>query len=649
MEEERKVAGIYIRVSTEDQAREGFSLGEQEEKLKQLCDYKGYEVYKVYCDAGISAKDMEHRPKFQEMLKDMKDGKINYIVAYKLDRVTRSVRDLEELISQLEKYNTYLVCDRDDVNTSTANGRFFVRMLTVLSQLEIEIVSERTKFGLNGAIKSGHLPGQVALGFKKDGNRKTIIDPATAPIVKRVFDLYLQGKTFLQISNIFNEEKVLNKNWKDTHIERIINNRLYMGDYEMYKRLKEWKNIEPVIYMNVVEPIIPRYIWEECQAQKIINQRTYTRDRVYTFFQKLKCPKCGKIMKCKGSGGKRKKYVYYNCEDCHENIRESYVEEEFEKIVGQLLRFDNEYNELFLPLFADKERTVDKSDLEREIINLTKQKERIKKAYMSEVVELDDFKEDLKVINEKLDILTKQLEKEQELKNRNRFTPEKVMADRDLQRIFMQNGNDVSLFLTEWQTMTKEDKQEVELDKKTMNKIIDILNKYDVVNWDGFNETDNNVLDGNSFHMNLTIQDNKNISASGYMMYPDNYKYVKKELDEILGGFYKMNVKININNKEYTINLEDNVTTKSFVNLLPNEYNMKELNGNEKYIYLDNTLPIDPISPKHINKGDVMLYSNNCLVIFYKSFDTSYSYTKIGHIDNLDDLGSSDVTVKIYK
>lgn len=152
---------------------------------------------------------MEHRPKFQEMLKNMKDGKINYIVAYKLDRVTRSVRDLEELISQLEKYNTYLVCDRDDVNTSTANGRFFVRMLTALSQLEIEIVSERTKFGLNGAIKSGHLPGQVALGFKKDGNKKTIIDPATAPIIKRVFDLYLQGKTFLQISNIFNEEKVV--------------------------------------------------------------------------------------------------------------------------------------------------------------------------------------------------------------------------------------------------------------------------------------------------------------------------------------------------------------------------------------------------------------------------------------------------------
>lgn len=131
MDNERKVAGVYIRVSTEDQAREGFSLGEQEEKLLQLCKFKELEVYKVYKDAGISAKDMEHRPQFQEMLKDMKEGKLNYIVAYKLDRITRSVRDLEELISVLEQYNCFLLCDRDDVNTSTANGRFFVRMLTV--------------------------------------------------------------------------------------------------------------------------------------------------------------------------------------------------------------------------------------------------------------------------------------------------------------------------------------------------------------------------------------------------------------------------------------------------------------------------------------------------------------------------------------
>ena len=108
-------------------------------------------------------------------------------------------------------------------------------------------------------------------------------------------------------------------------------------------------------------------------------------------------------------------------------------------------------------------------------------------------------------------------------------------------------------------------------------------------------------------------------------------------------------VKVLIDKKEYTINLEDNETAKEFVNMLPLELNMNELNGNEKYIYLDTTLPTNSTNPKRINVGDVMLYGNNCLVIFYKSFDTSYSYTKIGHIDNLPNLGNDSISVKFEK
>lgn len=460
MEENKKIAGIYIRVSTEDQAREGFSLGEQEEKLKDLCKYKEYEVFKVYCDAGISAKDMEHRPKFQEMLDDIKKGKINYIVAYKLDRVTRSVRDLEELIGMLEKYNCYLVCDRDDVNTSTANGRFFVRMLTVLSQLEIEIVSERTKFGLNGAIKCGHLPGIVPLGYKKDGNKKTIIDETTKDVIKRVFDLYLQGKSYQQISNIFNEEKVLNKVWYDTHFEKIINNKIYMGDYVQYKRIHKKVQKEPITYMNVVDPIIPRYIWEECQLQKEKNQRTYTRDRVYTFFQKVKCPHCGSIMKCKGSGGKKKKYMYYNCEKCHENIREDYVEQKCLELILELVRFDNEYKKYFLPLFADKENVVKEDTIDKDIENLEKQKQRIKKAYMSGVVELKDFEEDLKVINEKLEILNAKKEEKIKLGKIKEFSLEKLLVNRDTEKLLFSETKDNEFNIFEWNIKTKEEKQE---------------------------------------------------------------------------------------------------------------------------------------------------------------------------------------------
>ena len=460
MNEERKVAGIYIRVSTEDQAREGFSLGEQKEKLLQLCRFKEYEVFKVYEDAGISAKDMEHRPAFQEMLADMKKGKINYIVAYKLDRVTRSVRDLEELIAVLEKYNTYLVCDRDDVNTSTANGRFFVRMLTVLSQLEIEIVSERTKFGLNGAIKSEHLPGQIPLGYKKDGNKKTVIDETTKDVVIRIFNMYLEGKSYQQIANIFNKEKVLApKQWRDSTIQKIIENRVYMGDYEQYKRIGKAQSIEPIIYMNVVEPIVSRAVWEEAQLQKEKNQRAFTRDRVYIFFQKLKCPKCNSIMKCKGAGGKKKKYIYYNCEHCGIYYREDKIEECLEHFILDLVEYDMAVKKYFLPILANKKETSTEK-IDKEIEALQKQKDRIKKAYLSGIVEMEDFSEDYKIIEEKLSILE---QKKLETLNLNSvtFTPQQLMADRDIEREKLIRDNMLTETMKqEWHRKSKEEKQE---------------------------------------------------------------------------------------------------------------------------------------------------------------------------------------------
>ena len=460
MDNERKTAGVYIRVSTEDQAREGFSLGEQKEKLLALCKFKELDVYKVYEDAGVSAKDMEHRPQFQQMLQDMKDGKINYIVAYKLDRITRSVRDLEELITLLEQYGCYLLCDRDDVNTSTANGKFFVRMLTVLSQLEIEIVSERTKFGLNGAIKSGHIPGQRPFGYTKSEEKKMVIDPTTRPYVEKIFNMYLEGKSFQQIANYFNDNNIYpEKEWRDTTISKIIDNRIYTGDYEQYKRIGKKNNIEPIVYMNVVEPIISRAMWEECQRQKEINQRTYTRDRIYTFFQRLKCPKCGRIMKCKGSGGKKRKYMYYTCEKCHINYREDKIEEVLKNFIYDLLEYDMAVKKYFLPILADKKRTnTDKIDIE--IKKLENQRKRIKDAYLKEIVELEDFEEDYKLIESKIALLEKEKLDILDLNNET-FSPHELMANRDIEREKMIRLDTLNpLLVSEWESKSKEDKQE---------------------------------------------------------------------------------------------------------------------------------------------------------------------------------------------
>ena len=461
MDNERKVAGVYIRVSTEDQAREGFSLGEQEEKLLQLCKFKELEVYKVYKDAGISAKDMEHRPQFQEMLKDMKEGKINYIVAYKLDRITRSVRDLEELISVLEQYNCFLLCDRDDVNTSTANGRFFVRMLTVLSQLEIEIVSERTKFGLNGAIKLGHIPGQRPFGYKSAEDKRMVIDNSTRPYVEKIFDMYLEGKSFQQIANYFKENKIFSKkNWKDTTIQKIIDNKIYMGDYEQYKRIGKQVNLEPIVYMNVVEPIISRAKWEECQRQKERNQRTYTRDRVYTFFQRLKCPNCSRIMKCKGSGGTKRKYMYYTCEHCHINFNEDHVEHLLRDFIYDLLEYDMAVKKFFLPVLEDKTNNIDTTSIDKEIRDLEKQRNRIKNLYIKGVVEIDDFKEDYKLIEDKLANLES---KKLELVNLETFnySPQELLAQRDLEKEKMIRLDTLNTVLkTKWNDKDKSEKQE---------------------------------------------------------------------------------------------------------------------------------------------------------------------------------------------
>ena len=102
-----------------------------------------------------------------------------------------------------------------------------------------------------------------------------------------------------------------------------------------------------------------------------------------------------------------------------------------------------------------------------------------------------------------------------------------------------------------------------------------------------------------------------------------------------------------INGEKLEIRLEDNSTVSALIKELPLEVSMNDLNSNEKYAYLDNSLPTNTYSPKHIEAGDVMLFGDNCLVIFYKSFDTSYSYTKIGHIDNLPSLSGGSISATL--
>ena len=427
MDNEKKIAGLYIRVSTEDQAREGFSLPEQEKRLRAMCEYKGYEIYKLYKDAGISAKTGNTRPAFEELLQDIRDKKCNTIVVLKLDRLTRSVFDLEGIMNFLEENNAYLDCANEEINTTNSSGKMVARLLTTVSQNEIERTSERTKFGLSGAIKEGHIPARAPLGYKHI-DKKLVPDPLTKDIVIRIYNLYFEGKSYYNIATIFNEEQVLGKtNWKDTGILRIISNEVYKGDYVHGKRTNH-----PTLYKDVVEPIISKEMWDNCQVQKKKNQKNYMRTQTYIFLQKLKCPKCGRIL-AGGASHKIKSdkwYFYYRCENCKNNIHEDKIENKIKVLLADILEYDNVVNEFFLPVLKSK---VDnpKEQLEKELKNLNNKKERIRKAYIDELFTEEEYKEESKIIENQIEMINSKLLENSQTEQLN-FTTEDILLKRDM-------------------------------------------------------------------------------------------------------------------------------------------------------------------------------------------------------------------------
>ena len=457
MNEKKKLCGIYMRVSTEDQAREGFSLPEQKERLEAYCKFNSYKIVEYYTDAGISAKTGNHRPEYDRMLEDGKQGKINMIIALKLDRITRSTRDWETLMDYLEKYNINIAFVNDDINTTTANGKMVSRIMMSVSQNEIERTSERTIIGLEGAIKQGHIPARAPLGYKHI-DKRLVPDPRTKDIVIRIYNLYFEGLTYNTIAKLFNKEKVCGKtNWKDTSILKIITNVIYKGDYIQGKTTRN-----PRYFPDVVEPIVSKELWDSCQVQKKKNQRNYMRSQTYIFLQKLKCPKCGRIL----AGGASHKikvdkwYYYYRCEKCRGNIREHEIEDSIKDLLSDIFEYDSVVNEFFLPVLQNKIHNP-KEDFEKEITNLNNKKIRIRKAYIDELFTEEEYKEETTIIENKIKDLQKKILENEQVSKLN-LSVDDILVKRDMDFI-----NSIKLpilynaFVDSWDGLEREEKAEI--------------------------------------------------------------------------------------------------------------------------------------------------------------------------------------------
>lgn len=392
-EKKNFVVGIYPRVSTEDQSRFGFSLDEQEESLKRLCEWKGYKIYKVYREEGVSAKSM-NRPKFQEMIQDMKDGKINKILVYKLDRLTRSIQDLETICKLLEEYKCDLESECEEINTSTPTGVFFMRMTTILAQLEIERTSERTKFGLMGAAKKGHFSGKAPIGYKKI-NKELVIDEVESGVIKDIFKSYLRGLSVCTITKQLNEKNALNRNWRTTTIDRMLSNYIYAGNYQHRKRIK---NEETILLEDVCPAIIDKHDFELVQKQKEKNLKNYTRKHTYVYMQKIVCSKCNKIMGGSSTTSKNKPtQIYYKCNCCNTRINEKKIEQPLMLFLNDMLDYylliDNNYKSFF-----NEDLTIEIKRYEKILKDLNTKLQRIKNAYLNSNIEQDDFIDEEKSI-----------------------------------------------------------------------------------------------------------------------------------------------------------------------------------------------------------------------------------------------------------
>ena len=375
--DEKKIAGLYMRVSTEDQANEGFSLPEQKERLETYCKLKGYEIGGYYTDEGISAKKGNKRPEFERLKEDIRKKKVNLMLAIKQDRISRSVYDWEEIISFVEENEADLEFVYDDINTASSNGKMVARIMMSVSQAEIERTSERTKMGLAGAIKQGHIPHKAPLGYKHE-NKKLVIDESTKDIVIKIFNLYHDGNSHFKIASILNEEKALGKdNWRDSTITNILANEVYKGDFVHGKRTKH-----PTYYSNVVEPLVSEELWYECQQQRRRNAKAYKRNEDYLFLQKLKCPNCGRIL---GGKATRKKngniYYYYYCHDCKLNIKESVIQTFIEKFINWICEYDQIVNQFFLPMIKNK-TTNPKESIAKEISVQYAKLDRVRQAFI---------------------------------------------------------------------------------------------------------------------------------------------------------------------------------------------------------------------------------------------------------------------------
>lgn len=366
---DKEIAG-YVRVSTVRQKMDGVSIEMQKEMIikhaimMELISKKEEIIF--YVDDGWSGKSLE-RPQIKQLIGKIKKNEVELLLCYDLSRLSRDLFDCNTLLRMLKNHNVAIKCIYDNADFATAGDRFTTNIKILNNQYERERIVERTNDGLLSIVENGRYPcgGLPPFGYVRGKDKNLYIHQGDSLIVKKVFEMssggYAVSEIELEINKIKNSR---NRYISYELVRRMIKNRIYTG-YFVFKG-KE--------YTNVVPPIIDEKTYQ--MAQRAIRRMTKTRKH-YIFDNRIKCIKCGNILSNTHGTSRKRKYFYYKCNKCNQNISE--------RTLNKYMK-ENEPVEEYM---IRKEKII--KSIDAKIKTLLQKMENLRERYVNGFVDEDEY------------------------------------------------------------------------------------------------------------------------------------------------------------------------------------------------------------------------------------------------------------------
>jgi len=317
---ERTRSGLYIRVSTQQQVANGNSLTTQKSRLLSHAKARGYELHDVYVDAGLSGKNTK-RPEFQRLLEDVRARRIDIVLVWKVDRISRSMKDLLDLVETLRDHGVDFAAVDQQFDTSSPAGLLSLHVLGSFAQFERELLIERTKEGTLQRLQRGDWScGPAPLGYRKEDGCLLEV-PAEVKVVRCIFRLFLKLKSRRGVARRLNEDGVLTRRgklWCSNTVTNILRNPVYTGAnvYGRHAsgdtRLKD--RSEWTVVPGVRKAMIDQGTFDAVQVMIEEGKAPPPSAPLeYPLSGKLRCEKCGSAMFGAARRKDGKVYRYYRC------------------------------------------------------------------------------------------------------------------------------------------------------------------------------------------------------------------------------------------------------------------------------------------------------------------------------------------------